>query len=143
MARAQREVLREIGAFTPDENDDWRPLLPLLDDLPVYVNNEQVTSLLRVFERFPESDGNGVFWDILHLIEAAPAYEPELIRSITRSPTQMSLTMANRLLNSDTTEQSRARLLLLLRTIASDDTVSREARHQAKDFLEYQLTKSR
>lgn len=38
---------------------------------------------LRVFERFPDDDGAGVFWAILHGIEAWPfSYEDELRGSL-------------------------------------------------------------
>ena len=58
------------------------------------------TALLQVFERFPEEDGFGVFWGILHALEAADNYEHELVASVRRAPNLFNTLMVNRIVNS-------------------------------------------
>jgi hypothetical protein len=62
-----------------------------------------VPTLLRVFERFPRHDGHGAFWAILHAIETVPGYEPVLVEHVIRTPTEMGVTMLERLVNGGIT----------------------------------------
>lgn len=62
-----------------------------------------IDALFRIYERFPESDGYGVFWSILHALEAMPGYEQRLIESVRRQPMEFNLNMVNRLLNANIT----------------------------------------
>jgi hypothetical protein len=55
---------------------------------------------ISVFERFPDDDGAGVFWSIVHGLEALPGYEHQLLTSISRVPSDMGVTMLGRLLNA-------------------------------------------
>ncbi|MBA3502882.1 MAG: hypothetical protein M4D80_25460 [Myxococcota bacterium] len=95
--------LAEIDAFRPSARDDnWRELDDLLQALgPVELS--AVPTLLRVFERFPRHDGHGVFWTILHAIERAPGFEEILVEHVMRTPTEMGVTMLQRLVNSGVT----------------------------------------
>jgi hypothetical protein len=95
--------LAAIDAFRPAARDDnWRELDELLQALgPVTL--AAVPTLLRVFERFPRHDGHGVFWTILHAIESAPGYEPVLVEHVMRTPTEMGVTMLQRLVNRGVT----------------------------------------
>jgi hypothetical protein len=46
-----------------------------------------------VFERFPDHDGYGVMWSVLHGIEAILNYEIELLASVRRLPTEFGVVM--------------------------------------------------
>jgi hypothetical protein len=92
------EVLRDIEEFAPTDGN-WRLLDDLLDELwSEGVSEGQLPILFRVFERFPEDDGAGVLWSIVHGVEALPFdYEPFLRQSIARRPSLMGEIMLERL----------------------------------------------
>src|SRR5688572_21103710 len=96
------DLLARIEAFRPDANDDnWRELDALVQALDA--DSSALPTLLRVFERFPRHDGHGVFWAILHTIEAIEDYAPVLVEHVTRTPTEMGITMLQRLVTSNIT----------------------------------------
>ena len=101
--RPATAILRDIEAFAP-VNGDWRGLDRLLDELwAAGVREAHLPTLFRVFERYPEEDGSGVLWSIVHGIEALPAdYEAPLRASLSRRPSLMAEIMLQRL------EKSRA-----------------------------------
>jgi len=127
-------VLKEIGRFDAVD-DDWLPLQTLLDALPDEVEAEEFQVLLGVFERFPEHDGYGIFWAILHRLEAASGYEGELVRSVRRAPNEFNLTMVHRILNAGQREAGGVTLLTLLRGVADDVAVPEELRGTAASFV--------
>jgi hypothetical protein len=101
--RPAMAILRDIDAFVP-ENGDWRALDSLLGELwAVGVRQGQLATLFRVFERYPEEDGAGVLWSIVHGVEALSFdYESALRESLARQPSFMGRIMLRRL------EKSRA-----------------------------------
>jgi len=104
MRRPQRDILAEIDGFAPGAPGDWRGLDALLSELwqgPIAV--ACLSTLFRVFERFPDDDGAGVFWSIVHGIELADLdYEKPLRESLSRQPSELGRIMLVRL------EQSKA-----------------------------------
>ena len=100
MKRSVDDILADIAAFAPP-NDEWLPLDALLVEL--FADRDPATlaralpTLFGVFERFPEHDGYGVFWTLLHGIEAIPGYEAELVASLRRKSTEFGRTMVKRL----------------------------------------------
>jgi hypothetical protein len=64
------------------------------------MGQSEVSALLGVFERFPEDDGYGIFWSILHGLEQGAGYETELVRSVMSAPNLFNTLMLNRILNS-------------------------------------------
>lgn len=96
--REPENILRDISVFRP-VNDEWLALDDLIEELwSVGVQPEHLPTLLGVFERYPEDDGAGVFWSIVHGIESLPVdYEPVLIESINRNPSLMGNIMLKRL----------------------------------------------
>lgn len=97
-------------------------------------------ALLGVFERFPEDDGYGIFWSIVHCLEACKGYEPALIESVTRTPTEFNLLMVNRLLNGGVAEIDGQSLLSVLASAAANPAASQNARESAQGFIEHQNT---
>ena len=91
-------VLKDIEEFAPI-GGDWRRLDDLLDELwSEGVSEGQLPILFRVFERFPEEDGAGVLWSIVHGVEGLPFdYEAFLRQSMARQPSFMGDVMLKRL----------------------------------------------
>jgi len=97
MARTAEEIIAAIEAFRPGEGD-WRPLDDLLAELwSVGVPQSVIPGLLRVFDRFPDEDGAGVFWSIVHGLESLPGYELFLLESAELRPTPFKRIMVDRL----------------------------------------------
>jgi len=95
--RSKSSVLKEISIFKPvDEN--WLHLDDLLAELwAVGIESDDIPVLFSIFERFPENDGCGVFWSIVHGIESTGFdYGKELKSSIEKVPSEMGLIMWKR-----------------------------------------------
>src|SRR5512139_2523013 len=92
--------LAAIAAFRPAPTDDnWRELDDHVQALRA-LDLAAVPTLLRVFERVPRHDGHGVFWAIVHAIEQVAGYEPILVEHVTKTPTEMGITMLKRLVSA-------------------------------------------
>lgn len=91
--------------------------------------------MLSVFERFAEKDGYGVFWGILHALEACDGYEPELLASVRRKPCEFNVLMINRLLNAEVTEIEGHSLQDVLRSVVSNPEATAQAVHDANNYL--------
>lgn len=121
--------------------------LQALDDAlsrmsPSKCGHAEFFALLRVFERFPDHDGFGVFWSINHFLEACRNYESGLVASVRRTPCEFNLTMINRLLNGNITHVEGQSLMALLADVASGPTSSKRAQELANHFLHYQNNKA-
>lgn len=97
MARSAQEILADIDTFRPAAGD-WRPLDDLLAELwSLGVPPAAMVVLLRVFERFPDEDGAGVFWSVVHGLESLPDYEPVLRASAASAPAEFKQIMLERI----------------------------------------------
>ncbi len=98
--RSASQILEDISAFEPIE-DNWLSLEDLLEELWMSgVSEEFLPILFGVFERYPEDDGAGVLWSILHGVEGLPFdYEPLLKESMSKKPSFMGQIMLKRLCN--------------------------------------------
>ena len=92
------DALERIQTFVPVDGN-WRPLDDLLGQLWVQpATLEWLPTLFSVFERFPEDDGAGVMWSIVHGLEATSLdYGPALKASLVRRPSLMAKIMMDRL----------------------------------------------
>lgn len=97
--------------------------------------------LLSVFERFPNHDGFGVFWGIVHCLEYFQGYEPALLDSVRRTPGDLNLTMLNRMLNGGIDKVGNESLVELLQAVAASENASQKARETARGFIAYQSAK--
>ena len=141
MTPALRAIVAEIDAMTPADPDDLD--LFRLDDLRAAhfahpAASDHLDVWFRLYERYPEWDGHGVAWAILHGIEAQPDSDAHVVASVRRRPTEFPLLMVNRILNSGTTAVGDVDLLALLRSIAADESAGPAAREGAQGFLDYQ-----
>jgi len=120
MPRTTSEIAHDIANFAPPEDGSWRHLDSLLDELWRAGNPEQaMPEMLSVFERYPEEDGYGVMWTIVHGLESLPNYQPELLRSLARQPSELGIAMVGRILNAGTTEIGGVSLLQTLHDLAN------------------------
>lgn len=133
MPRITADIALDIATFEPKE-DNWLPLDALVAELWHAGHPEQaIPELLSVFERYPEEDGFGVVWGVLHGLEALPNYEPELLRSLARQPSEFGVLMVGRMLNSGTREVAGVSLLETLRELATTASSS-SIRETANEF---------
>ena len=90
---------------------------------------EAIREMLRVFERFPNDDGAGVFWSIVHGLEALPDYEVEVLTSVRRVPSDMGVTMLGRLLNAGCNDINGMPIRAILQeVITRSDAVAKQRR---------------
>ncbi len=100
MTRHIDEVLHDIRQFEPVD-DNWLRLDELLEELWETQRPERgIDTMLGVLERFPEEDGAGVLWSIVHKLESLPDYEDKLVASIQRQPSELGLVMISRIINT-------------------------------------------
>jgi hypothetical protein len=94
----QRNILSRIAEFKPTDGN-WRELDDLLGGLwSAGVTTECLPILFHVFERYPDEDGAGVLWGIVHGVEASELrYEEPLRVSMARRPSHMGRIMLDRL----------------------------------------------
>lgn len=57
-------------------------------------------AIFNLFERFPDDDGNGVFWSAIHGMEHIGEYEDKLLMYFRRFPSLMTRTMLIRIRNA-------------------------------------------
>lgn len=107
----------------------------------VQPTRQDFEELLSVFERFPDHDGFGVFWSIVHCMEHFQGYEPALLESVRRTPGEFNLMMINRMLNTGITAVGNDSLLELLQTVAASANASEQAREIASNFIAHQNAK--
>jgi hypothetical protein len=98
MPRPVDDILRDIEAFRPTDGV-WLPLDDLLAELwDAGAPARALPMLFGVFERFPEDDGAGVLWSIVHGVEGLDFdYEQPLRDSLARQPSDMGKIMLGRL----------------------------------------------
>ncbi len=141
MGRDIRHVVADIDALAPVNPDDLDldRLQALADEFFSLAEASVYLDVwFRLYERFPESDGHGVFWSILHGIESQPGSDKFVIASVRRKPTHFPVLMINRMLNAGVESARRVELLALLHSVAGDDRWSASVRQDAQRFLDHQ-----
>ena len=78
---------------------------------------------------------------LVHTLEALKGYEAELIRSVRRSPSRLSVWMVNRILNTDLPSYTRESYMSLLNEAVTRSDVPRAVREDARDFVSFQMQK--
>jgi len=98
--RSEEEILRDIKSFKP-VGGNWLPLDNLFFELWKHpISLKWVEPLLEVFERFPDEDGTGVLWSIIHGVEEINGYETILEKSYKNRPCEMKEIMLRRIENA-------------------------------------------
>ena len=97
--RKIQAILEEIDSFSP-EGAGWAKLDNLINELWETGHPEDgMKIMLKVLERFPDEDGDGVLWSIVHSLENLDNYERELLNSVYRQPSHLGITMIHRIEN--------------------------------------------
>lgn len=136
LAMNPSEIAAGMASITSVDDVEQLELLErLLSKLnPSSLCDEEYCALFGLFERFPEHDGFGVFWTILHRLEKSPQYEPHLLQSVQRQPAEFNLRMIARLVNGGVMQIGSVNLPALLRSVSTDQGVSESARAWACEF---------
>jgi hypothetical protein len=132
-----RDVVAQVDGLASVRNVEYlRRLQELVDcyfGLPEADDHLEVW--FRLYERFPDEDGYGVFWSILHSIEAQPGYDVHVVASVNRRPTRFPLSMVYGMLNARIQTVGGVPFLELLRATASDARCSESVQSEAEEFL--------
>ena len=142
--RAAHLIIADIESFSPVD-EDWQPLHELIAELllagPLPVH---LPALFGVFERYPTDDSFGVFWGVMHAIEALPFdYESELLASVRRTPGDFNTLMVNRIANSGQPCIGGQRIGDIFREILQRPDVLPPIREQVEGFISFQETPER
>lgn len=98
--RSSDQILHDIQNFEPVVGN-WLGLEDLLSELWQHPTSKDWTlPLLNVFEKYPDEDGCGVFWSIIHGLETIDGYEPLLQQSYKQHPCEMKKVMLIRIENA-------------------------------------------
>jgi hypothetical protein len=132
-------LTRGLAEFNdPNSEAQLHQLEELLSSVePSACGQPEFDALLQLYERFPEHDGFGVFWSVLHFLEACSGYEEALVRSVLREPVEFNLTMVNRLLNAGTHEINGQSLVALLISAEQSSEAGERAKQVARHFIEH------
>jgi hypothetical protein len=140
--------LRTLGPSDFDYNNiearGWERLSELTDALIALPEGREATipELFSVMERMPDA-GLGSPGPLVHTLEKLKGYEQELIRSVRRCPSLLSVWMVNRILNTDLPTDTRKAYMSLLKETATRSDVATTIRDDARDFVEFQERKHR
>jgi hypothetical protein len=130
-------IIQDIDDFMP-VNDEWKSLDELIEEACGANDRRLVKSLLGLFERFPDHDGYGVFWSIVHGLEAIGGYETDLASSVLSKPHELSVLMLNRMLNGGIHTIDGRPIIEILEQISGNFAFSRAIRESAGGFVAYQ-----
>ncbi|WP_310483912.1 hypothetical protein [Chamaesiphon sp. VAR_48_metabat_403] len=140
-----QEIIDSIDALmTLDRAEDLTHLQALVD---LYFNHPEAVNYLdvwfRLYERFPDKNGEDIFWTILHGIENYhPTSDKFAIESVLRQPSEFPLMMLNRLINGGIDRVDDVDLLKLLDRVATNENYSQIVRDTALGYLDYHREKS-
>jgi hypothetical protein len=139
MSPEVRSIISQLERFVPDENEDNSfALNQLLSHLPALADRHfAIEPMFRLMEKFPEAD-LGSPGPLVHEIEAMPSYAPQLLSSLARRPTNLSVWMVNRILNATITKADRLQWLEQLRLAASHPAAPPAVQAGAREFLAFQ-----
>jgi hypothetical protein len=135
--RTTSAILQDIKKFQPTSDGNWLALDALVHELWAADEGpaEALVPLFQVLERFPKDESAGVLWGVLHGIESYPNYEAQLVQSLQRHPTDLTVTMVRRMANSGYTSIAGHPLDSLYRAVLSHPKASDEAKESAQDYL--------
>ena len=154
MQKTKAEIEVELNGLKPNDFNNLdetangmerlRVLLPEL--VAVAPPSEAALTILKLIERLSDTPDLldcelGTPGPMVHELEKLPGYEPQLIESVARFPTPLTVWMVNRIMNTLEKDDARwIRLLDVLRRAAVATNSALGAAEEAKDFARYQET---
>jgi truncated hemoglobin YjbI len=152
MSRTLQEIESDLNLLTPQdfnlnniEANGLERLYILTSELAEINDPEKIKEILFLaIERLsnsneidPRSD-LGTPGSFVHALEKLPNYSDELIESIRRYPTPLTVWMINRILNTTIAEQERQFWLNLLHESINHSQATFYVKEQAQDFIDFQ-----
>ncbi len=120
----------------------WERLAELTDALRSAADPEKaIPELFGVMERLPDAD-LGSPGPLVHTLERLHGYEDELVRSVRRQPSLLSVWMVNRILNTNLSEDARQSYIALLDEALAHPNAPETVREDARRFIEFQTRKT-
>ena len=126
-------IAKDIEDFEPKQGS-WMALDSLVGNLNG-LTPEVISACLGIFEKYPEEDGEGVFFTIIHTLEHFGGYEEALAASVLKKPNQWNVLMLNRMLNVGIDASSKYTIHELLTHVQCNSLASVELRETAKEYL--------
>ena len=128
-----------LSSYVSSEEDLVSELYDLID---LVENESDISSAYDSIFNFFESNPNaeiGSPGPLVHFIEKSfPNYVPNLLKSLGLQPTNMTVFMANRIVNAEIDSGTRKLLLNSLKEITLRSDVNSSVRDEAKGYLEFQ-----
>jgi hypothetical protein len=125
-----------VDAGGPERLAELTDALMLLPD-----KEKAIPELFDIMERLPDAE-LGSPGPLVHTLERLHSYEPELVRSVRRRPSLLSVWMVNRILNTALSDDARRMYLALLQEAANDRNAPETVRLDARRFVELQRRKA-
>lgn len=131
--RAAIETLSNLDTLDTDEAlEQLEQALDLMESSDR--SAADVEALFRLLEKFPNEDGYGAFWQVLHMLEATRGYERYLVESVRRMPTEFNMVMVNRRLNGTVPADEVGVLTTLLLEVRNNASTPPDLRKTVAGF---------
>lgn len=144
MALTADEIIAALDAFEPEPDADYNEnqfrLYPITEGFKGLSDRHRVVpAMFALMERFPDAY-LGSPGPLVHSIESlgVDQYESLLVESVRRQPSDLTVWMVNRILNTDLPPQHRRALLDLMRSVPHHSKVPARVAESARGFLEHQ-----
>ena len=127
-----------LNAFEPTDNhlDNTDALYDLIGCAEITDDPSLLAiAALGIFERYPASDF-GAPGPLVHFIESLPGYQERLIESLIRRPTDYTVIMTARILNSEITQAQRTYWIDLLHQCVRHPAADDFARSRARTYVD-------
>jgi hypothetical protein len=155
MPRTRAHIEAELNALRPYDCNNWntaadgmRRLHVLLPELVVATEcHDAIETILELIERLSDTPDLvqcelGTPGPMVHALEGLGGHEPQLIESVLRFPTPLTVWMVNRVMNAlDKSDARWARFLHLLKQSAASPNAAPQAREDAMEFVRFQETR--
>jgi len=140
------EMITALDAFQADDGYDENQfrLYPMTEGFKELADRERVVpAMFALMERFPDAY-LGTPGPLVHSIESlgVERYESQLVESVRRQPSELSVWMVNRIINTNLPPQHRHELLDLMRSVPEHPKVTPRVSELARGFLEHQAKRA-
>ena len=96
---------------------------------------DALVSLFRFLERFFEDEGGGALMGLMHVTQTFATYETELLDSLHRQPTQITLLLMRRIANTGQKTIAQHPVANVYRAVHAHPTAPLDVKQMAQDFL--------
>lgn len=130
-------IVQTLGQFSdPQSEAQLKALDAAVQAIkPDECGEAEFRAMLHVFERFPDDDGFGIFWGLVHALEACSGYESEMLASVARKPCEFNVLLVNRLLNAGITDVDGVSLEGVLSSVMESNAATPGVRQDAERYI--------